>query len=103
MKTITYKEIKFKSGDIIPSGIEVDVLPLRHKTEKRSHPFKCVILHNGKTYGSNYTSVIKPPSESEIEDMMFDSVCPSINGHNVEPDGFDPDGFPSWLQAVGIV
>ena len=103
MKTTTYKELKHKSGDIIPEGIEVEVLPLRKQGERTSHPFYCIVLYLGLEYQLFYTDVIEPPSEEEIEEMMFDSICPSVGGYNVEPDGFDPDGFPSWLQAVGIV
>ena len=104
MKTKTFREIKFQSGDIIPAGVEVDVLPLRHKTEKKSHPFKCRVLYNGKEYGCKYTSVIEPPSDDAIEAMVFEMAnCCSVNGvDNIEPDGFDPDGFPSWLQALGL-
>jgi hypothetical protein len=105
METTTYRAIKFESGDIIPAGVEVKVLPLRHKTERRrSHPSKCVVLYNGKEYGCKYTSVIEPPSEDVIEAMVYERTsCQSVNGvDNIEPDGFDPDGFPSWLQALGI-
>ena len=102
MKTTTYKEIKFKSGDVIPVGTEGEVLPY-HPIGGKPHPFKCLVLYSGKRYLCNYELVIEPPSESEIEDIMFDSTCPSVNGVEVEPDGFDPDGFPSWLQALGMV
>lgn len=102
MQVTTYKEIKFKSGDIIPAGTEVVILPIRNATERRSHPFRCLVLHNGKEYSTSYTSVIEPPSEDEVEDMMFDSIVPSIGGYDVEPDGYDPDGFPSWLLALGL-
>lgn len=105
MNTTTYKEIKFQSGDIIPAGVEVVVRPLRHKTENKTHPFNCIVEYNGKEYVCKYTSVIKQPSDDEIESMVFDSKnCNSVNGYdNIEPDGFDPDGFPSWLQALQIV
>ncbi len=105
MTTKTYKEIKFQSGDIIPEGALVQIRPLRHKTEKRSHPFKCVVFYNGKDYGCKYTSVIEQPSDDVIEGMIYERTnCSSVSGYdNIEPDGFDPDGFPSWLQALGIV
>jgi hypothetical protein len=105
MKTTTYKELKFHSGDIIPAGVEVTVLPMRHKTEKnRSHPTRCILLYDGKEYTCQYTSVIKQPSDDVIEGMVYERTnCQSVNGYdNIEPDGFDPDGFPSWLQALGI-
>lgn len=50
-------------------------------------------------------SVIKPPSDDMIEGMLYDRTnCYSVAGYdNIEPDGFDPDGYPSWLMALGIV
>lgn len=105
MNTTTYRAIEFKSGDIIPAGVEVVVLPLRHKTENKTHPSRCNVLYNGKEYGCKYTSVIKPPSDDMIEGMLYDRTnCYSVAGYdNIEPDGFDPDGYPSWLMALGIV
>lgn len=105
MNTTTYKELKFNSGDIIPAGVEVNIRPLRHKTENKSHPTKCILNYNGKDYGCRYTSVIQQPSDDVIEGMVFDRTnCQSVAGYdNIEPDGFDPDGFPSWLMALGIV
>ena len=47
MKTITFKEIKTPSGDIIPAGIEVEVLPLRKQGERKGHPFYCIVLYLG--------------------------------------------------------
>lgn len=40
-----------------------------------------------------------------IEGMLYDRTnCYSVAGYdNIEPDGFDPDGYPSWLMALGIV
>tara|TARA_R110002020_G_scaffold19364_2_gene67097 strand:+ start:5736 stop:5963 length:228 start_codon:yes stop_codon:yes gene_type:complete len=43
------------------------------------------------------------PSFEEIRGWVFDSTCESLAGETVEPDGVDPDGFPSWLLAVGLV
>jgi len=104
MKTTTYKELTFKSGDVIPANTEIEVLPLRHKTENKSHPTKCRLFYNDKEYGCNYISVFEQPPEREILSMVFDSNCQSVGGqYDIEPDGFDPEGFPSWLQALGIV
>lgn len=105
MKTTTYKELKFNSGDVIPAGTEVSVRPIRHKTENRSHPTLCIVSYNDKDYKCRYESVFEPPSEDAIGGMVFDRTnCMSVAGHdNIEPDGHDPDGFPSWLMALGIV
>lgn len=38
-----------------------------------------------------------------LEAATFDSVCPSLLGCDVEPDGWDADGFPSILQATYMI
>ena len=44
-----------------------------------------------------------PPDEDELRSLVCDSVCPSITGHSVEPDGHGPDGEPSWMLVLGLV
>ena len=46
---------------------------------------------------------IKAPSYSTMEKWMSDSFCKSVNGKKVEPDGFDGDGYPSWLIVLGMI
>jgi hypothetical protein len=45
---------------------------------------------------------LAPPMD-ELERMMFDGVCESLDGYQVEPDGYSPDGYPSWLIALGWI
>lgn len=43
------------------------------------------------------------PDEEELQHLVCDSICPSITGDNVEPDGHGPDGAPSWMLVLGLV
>lgn len=43
------------------------------------------------------------PSMATIERWLNDGVCETPTGHRVEPDGFGPDGVPSWLLILGFV
>ena len=43
------------------------------------------------------------PDEEELHRLVCDSICPSITGDNVEPDGHGPDGAPSWMLVLGLV
>lgn len=43
------------------------------------------------------------PTTDQLEEWVMDSVCESITGDTVEPDGYGPDGAPSWLIALGLV
>lgn len=48
-------------------------------------------------------SVTRLPSLSELEEWSSDSICETVTGDRVEPDGTGPDGAPSWLLALGMV
>lgn len=43
------------------------------------------------------------PSEAEIAAWVTDSVVEATDGEEVEPDGYSPDGAPSWLLALGMI
>ena len=47
--------------------------------------------------------VFETPSCEQSEAWVDDSGCESLTGHRVEPDGYGPDGSPSWLIALGLV
>lgn len=46
---------------------------------------------------------IQMPTMEDLEEWTYDSVCESVYGHNVEPDGHDEEGSPSWLLALGLM
>lgn len=39
----------------------------------------------------------------QLEHWAYDSVCESVTGDDVEPDGEGPDGAPSWLRALCLI
>ena len=43
-----------------------------------------------------------PPLE-ELERWTMDSICESLAGETVEPDGYDCDEVPSWLLALDMI
>lgn len=43
------------------------------------------------------------PSMDTIAEWMADSVCETVTGEFVEPDGVGSDGAPSWLLALGLI
>lgn len=46
---------------------------------------------------------VTKPSMKMLEKWTFDSVCKSVGGKDVEPDGYDANGYPSWLLVSGII
>ena len=47
--------------------------------------------------------VVSVPGMRSLEKWTFDSVCKSVGGKKVEPDGYDPNGYPSWLLVMSIL
>lgn len=45
----------------------------------------------------------RAPDVEDLERLVCDSICPSLTGDSVEPDGHGPDGAPSWLLVLGLV
>jgi hypothetical protein len=43
------------------------------------------------------------PSLKQLERWSYDSVCETVTGDDVEPDGVGPDGAPSWLRALCLI
>ena len=43
------------------------------------------------------------PELEELEGWVFDSVCETLEGCMIEPDGFDFEGCPSWLLVLEMV
>lgn len=96
MKTL-YKDIPLKSGDILTKGSKVTV---------RSIPdnYRACIVNNGvRDYQLRYTSVFKTPSMHCLEKYSYDSICSTPAGNQTEPDGYDDEGFPSWLLILGMI
>lgn len=49
------------------------------------------------------TGISKPPSESRLMAMAEAGMSTTPTGQRVEPDGFGPDGSPSWLLVMGMI
>lgn len=39
----------------------------------------------------------------DLEAATYDCICPTVTGYDVEPDGHDPEGWPSILLACGLM
>jgi hypothetical protein len=99
----TIKEIKLKDGTVFPVGTECEISfvgngsPLATiKTSSRDFKVSCANL-------PKYFKGFKVPSMASLERYSDDGVCPSVLGKRVEPDGWDDEGSPSWLLALGLI
>lgn len=99
----TKKDIFLKSGKVIKKNSTVNVSVLKDK------PWIAIVEKD------NITCRIKSASlhllsnsfieitESMLMDSIIDDCVPSLTGCYVEPDGWDPEGFPSILLAMGFI
>lgn len=105
MKTEVIKPMPLKSGTVVPAGTTVAVTP-------SESPAFCLVDWGGaKKIAVRYTAAHRflrgfhpPPRPSSfLRTVVCESKCKTPTGRVVEPDGTDPDGFPSWLLVFGLI
>lgn len=69
----------------------------------RLNPYRLYATIEVVGRGGEGVPVEEPPDRADLHRIVLDSMCPSITGYDVEPDGHDPDGAPSWLLALGLI
>lgn len=110
---VTIRELKYskvpKDAINIPIGTHLELF-----FSEKNHA-KAVFIHNGirrallvsnlhaSVKATNGVSFRKAPSLAALERQSNDGVCTTVTGHRVEPDGFGPDGSPSWLLVMGVI
>jgi hypothetical protein len=96
----TQKEIRLKpelnGGKPLPRGLPVTFL--------KDKPTACLV-HGDRPepFRVKVANAFKQPSMEQLEEWSNDGICESIAGNCVEPDGWDSEGTPSWLLALGMI
>jgi hypothetical protein len=101
---LTYSKFP-ETACTIPAGTKLEV----HFSEAR--PGKLYFEFNGSVRVAtisnaykNFTGFRKCPSLNSIQKMEWnDGACMTCTGHKVEPDGYGPDGSPSWMLVLGVI
>ncbi len=89
----TQKEVKLKTGALVPKGTEVIEWKVNGNV---SH----CRLATGNVV--RVTSVFKEPSLATLE-KWSEGLAKAVDGSPVDPDGYSPDGAPSWLIVCGLI
>lgn len=103
MEVTTSRELKFKDGSVIAKGETVKVVV------DKDRPTVAILRYNGVKYATRSANLhivsesFVAPTEEELMRGTLDSVCSSLLGNDVEPDGWDQYGFPSVLLAMGMI
>lgn len=105
--TTTKKDLTFsKSGTTIPSGTTLTVY---FDPENSSYVYldpkgtpsrKRIRLETSHKY---LTGFGKPPGMGTLEKYSYNGVSKTVTGYRTEPDGYGPDGSPSWLLVLGVI
>lgn len=96
MNAKTEKEIKLKTGEILPKGLPVSFNPDNYSI--------CIVQGaRVEPYRVRVSSAFHAPSLEELEEQCNDGVCDSVLGERVEPDGVDCYNSPSWLLVLGLI
>jgi hypothetical protein len=91
--------VTIKAGESITLHFD----PANHQSVYVVHP-SGRRLKLGLMNAHNYVTGIKPsPSMKTLEKWSNDGVAKTVTGHRTEPDGYGPDGSPSWLLVFGII
>lgn len=103
MKKTLKITIKSKKGNIIEEGTKVTVtFPKKFNGQYMSIENDDIRILSKTINMKNYFGT-KLPSNRQIEKWSFNSFCKSVNGAKVEHDGWDSNGNPSWMLALGII
>ena len=92
----TEKAIAMKDGTTIAKGAPVQFI--------QDKPWLCYVQGaRHEAYRVRVKNAFTPPSLEELEEAASDGVCPTVADNTAEPDGWDSDGSPSWLLALGMI
>ena len=93
-----------KPAVTIPQGTQIEV----HFSEVV--PTRLFIKHGDRLLRirladahKSVTGINKMPGLKTLEKYSNDSVAKTPTGHRTEPDGYGPDGSPSWLLVMGLI
>jgi hypothetical protein len=105
MRKTTVKEIKMKDGSVVPVGTMLEV---RFPKEHRGTGAFVTSSGLSREYGMHTKALIiflglKVPTEKTLWNWTMEGYAKSLGGKKVEPDGWDSEGNPSWLLALGYI
>lgn len=104
MSSKTLVEIKWKDGTSIAAGQPVFIW-----FSPKTNANRMFVQYGNRVYQTrisrsvNYTGFKKQPTMKTLEKYSWDGIAKTVTGHKTEPDGYGPDGSPSWLLVLEII
>lgn len=109
--TVTTKEKKWINNQnkgvafFIPAGtrVHVDFSPKKHSSEIFITVDDQVKVSKIRFASGWLRGFSKAPSIKTLERQYMDGIVKTCTGKRVEPDGYGPDGSPSWLLVLNMI
>ena len=92
-KAIRLSGVTHLEDSIVPKGTEVMEWNVDGKTNR------CRLV-TGQVV--RVDSAFNVPSVASLE-KWSEGIAKAVDGAQVEPDGYSPDGAPSWLLVCGLI
>lgn len=108
MKATLKRQLKFKdpARGIIPAGTDA-LIRFNHSVIAEVEFFIGDRIEKARVNCSKLPSYFpddfESPSMEQLEAWVYDGTCETVTGETTEPDGYGPDGSPSWLLALGLI
>lgn len=105
LRTVLNADLRIKDGTVFHKGETAEV------SFSKMSPSVATILIGDRTVHIKTMNLFrylrgfqKPPGMRSLEMMSENARATTVTGkRNVEPDGYGPDGSPSWLLALGFI
>jgi hypothetical protein len=109
MKTCSLlKPIRLKDGRTYPQGerFALTFAKTDGKLVGYESPYLIATLASDPAVSfksKRFQSFFRAPSVATMEKWMDSGIARTVSGDKTEPDGYGPDGAPSWLLAMGLI
>lgn len=103
MTKTTKREVKMKSGLVIPQGAPVELELDGARGIRMTYQGTTYRVSASRAHLNFGRPFIKPPGIRTLERWMFDGIAKTYTGKRTEPDGTAEDGSASWLLVFGMI
>ena len=105
----TKRDLSYLNHDfpcVVPAGTKLTIywstkIPSRVYFDFAGHLRATRVSNMHKTF---YGKFSKMPRPETLEKWEYNKGgCRTVTGHWTEPDGYGPDGSPSWMLVMGVI
>ncbi len=101
------RPVKLKDGRQFPQGERFAVAfekPIDGELRSNATFMVATREMTGETFKTrHFLNFFRAPSVATMEKWMDSGIARTVTGDKTEPDGYGPDGAPSWLLALGMI